>query len=73
MAYALQVFAVIFLFGYDDSSSGNETKEATDAIRSVEINIPLLVKKDKDSLGTGKINPLWNVIQLKASDLQSRF
>ena len=73
MAYALQIFAVIFLFGHADSSSGNETKETIDATRPLEVNYPLLVEKDMDSLGTGKINPLWNVIQLKASDLQSRF
>ena len=73
MAYALQIFAVILLFSYADSSSGNETKGATDTTRPLDVNNPLLVKKNKDSLGSGKINPLWNVIQLKASDLQSRF
>ena len=73
MAYALQIFAVILLFGYADSSSGNETKEVTNTTRALNVNNPLLFKKDKDSLGSGKINPLWNFIQLEATDLQSRF
>jgi hypothetical protein len=58
VAYALQVFAVIILFGYALSSSGNGKKETknNNYMMPSGINKQLLVRANKDSLLTQKIN-----------------
>jgi hypothetical protein len=62
LAYVLQIFAVILLFGYAVSSPLNKTKEAvTNGIMPLNINKKSPVKTDEDSILTGKIYGLWNI------------
>ena len=62
LVYTLQIFAVILLFGYVGSASENKTKDAsTDGIVPFEFNKQLLIKTDKDTVSTEKINGLWNI------------
>lgn len=56
VVYALQIFAVIILFGYALTSSGNGKKETdnnSDVI-PLGINKQLLINATTDSLLTGK-------------------
>jgi hypothetical protein len=67
LVYALQIFAVVLLFGYTGSLSESKTKEVvTHGIVSPEFNKQPLIKTDKDSVLTGNINGLWNVNTAKS-------
>jgi hypothetical protein len=57
VAYTLQIFAVIFLFGYAISSPGNETQEIknNDGLPQ-DFNKQLFLKANQDSLLNKKIN-----------------
>jgi hypothetical protein len=61
LVYALQIFAVVLLFGYTGSLSESKTKELTHGTVPPEFNKQPLIKTDKDSVLTGNINGLWNV------------
>ena len=63
LAYTLQIFAVIILFGYALSSSGNGMKETDnnkDMMPPIGINQQLIIKPSSDSLLAGKIN-IWSM------------
>jgi hypothetical protein len=67
LVYALQIFAVILLFGYVGSTSENKTKDTvTDGITPSEFNKQSLIKTDKDTVMTEKINGLWNINTAKS-------
>ena len=62
LAYALQIFAVILLFGYAVASPLNKTKKAvSDSMMPLEINKLSPVKTGKDSVLTGNVNVFWNI------------
>ena len=67
LVYTLQIFAVILLFGYVGSASENKTKgTATDAIVPAEFNKHSPFKTEMDTVGTEKINGLWNINTAKS-------
>jgi hypothetical protein len=67
LVYALQVFAVVLLFGYAVSSPVNKTNEAiTDGIMPLKTIKQWPVKTDEDSILTGKIYRWWNVNAAKS-------
>ena len=62
LVYTLQIFAVILLFGYVGSASENKTKDpAANGIKPFELNKQPLIKTDKDTAATEKINGLWDI------------
>ena len=60
LVYALQIFAVILLFGYAVASPVNKTKKKTDDALPVDFNNQPLLIKDKDSVLSANINAFWN-------------
>jgi hypothetical protein len=59
VAYALQIFAVIFLLGYAVASPKTDTNAPiSNKIISPQINQQLLLKTNQDSLLNEKINDL---------------
>ncbi len=62
LVYALQIFAVILLFGYADSSSENNREQAeTGTVMPLEFNKQSQGKTGKDSVLTGNVNVFWNI------------
>jgi hypothetical protein len=67
LVYALQIFAVLLLFGNTGSSSESKMKEAvTNGIVPLKFTKQPLLKTDKDSVLAGKITGLWNVNTAKS-------
>lgn len=66
--YLLQVFAVVLIFGYTDSSAGKETKKTlTDVNAPEKISKTGLIKTHKDSIQTIHVIPAKNY-QIKTSN-----
>lgn len=67
LAYALQIFAVLFLLGYAVKSPEQITKTvATNVNTALDLNKGSVVKSVKDSMSAGKINTFWNVFAVKS-------
>ena len=67
LAYALQIFAVIFLFGYAVKSPEHKMKTAaTNGAMPLDLNKTSIVKRGADSVSTEKINTFWNVFTAKS-------
>lgn len=67
LAYALQIIAVIFLFGYAVKSPEHKMKAvSTNSRMPLDLNKTSIVNSGADSVSAGRMNTFWNVFTVKS-------